>query len=207
MARPRALRATSTASTTVMRLSPEKTRSAAFWLASSAVPGAMAACALARAPASLSPSPTISTLRPSRVRSSTIAALSVGVQPARHWTTPAAGAQRRDRLGHVGPQRVDEGEADADVVFEAEPQLGLGGVALHAKEGGLAQPAAPAIDEPFDTLARILGHVLGQGAVTRRLGQGMGQGMARGAGQRRSHGDGGGRGLLQARAAQGEHAR
>src|SRR5690606_1878327 len=91
-ARRRAERAMSIAAATGDRVSPDSTRSAAFWLASSALPGAMAACALDRAAASFSPSPTISTRRPPAASRSMAAALSCGVWAARQRSIPTARA-------------------------------------------------------------------------------------------------------------------
>ena len=85
-------------SSTGVRSRPWKTASAAVWLMSSAVAGDSDTVAAARAGASLSPSPTIRTLRPAATSRSQMRALAAGVTPARQCRMPS----RRGRLGDGG---------------------------------------------------------------------------------------------------------
>ena len=86
---------------------PGTRRRMPFWLTSAAVDGESEACAAASAGASLSPSPTISTLRPSAFSASSRAILPSGRTSLAHSAMPAARAAARTACLAVARQKID----------------------------------------------------------------------------------------------------
>ena len=149
------------ATSTGASFSPWNTKSAARWLISAALAGEIEACAAASAGASLRPSPTISTLRPSRRAAVEPGDLVGGLQPgkrhldaellrdplddalavAREQRDPIALAfQRRDDLARIAPQTIGEAEADPLPGVPPVPDLAPLPAALKPAPGGRAEP-------------------------------------------------------------------